>query len=153
MHILIIFWWFPRKQHELLAYHTVVLISDFYCSPDNAKTSEHFYSIYSPPCLNVVSLMCVLVFSTPQYIVSIFRCSQCSLRTMHGLTIFVVYLFLHAQLSFWDHLPSAWKTSSFRAGCFLANSFNFGLSENSISHSVLKCQWEKNDIYLNLKIG
>lgn len=40
-------------------------------------------------------------------------------------------------------VPSAWKTSSFRAGCLLANSFNFGLSENSLSHSILKCQWGK----------
>lgn len=132
----------PRKQHELLAYHTIVLISEFYCSLDNAKTSEHFYSIYSPPYLNVVSPVCVFVFSIPQYVINIVLCNQCSLRTMHVSTIFLVlYLFLHAQLSFWEHVPSACKTSSFRAACLLANSFHFGLSENSMSHSILKCQW------------
>lgn len=103
MHILTIFWWFPRKHRESLAYHTSVLIIDFYYSLNNAKTSEHFYFIYTPPYLNIV-----FIFSIPQYIISIVLCSPCSLRILHIFTIFVVlYLFLHIQLSFWDHGPSA----------------------------------------------
>lgn len=52
--------WLPRKQHELLAYHTCVLLRHFTCSPDNAKASQHFHSIYIPPHLNI-TFACISV--------------------------------------------------------------------------------------------
>lgn len=76
-----------------------MLSNYFYCPPDNAKTSEHFHSIYTSPFLNVVYFY--LVFSILQHMVNIVLYSQCSLRIIHIFTIFVGLSFLRLQLSFW----------------------------------------------------